>query len=311
VSDERPLPPAPRERGLDRELWVGVFVIMGVVSTLAVLLTMTNASLFRGRYLVTTIVPDAAGIRRGDPVLMRGVNIGRVRRFDISRQQVAVRLEIEGEYHIPKDSKVEIKSVGLLGGMAAEVVPGQSEEVLRGGESIPGGVGEGMFDKVNELSGSADKALARVQALLSETTVRNVETSSTELNNLLRELRSVTAQQRGELAKLTTSLRQTSESLQKATSGPELEQTVKRMDVITRQLDEVTASLTQSSRSAESVMSRLERGEGVLGKLSKDDALYTNANEAVMSLSKAASEMAKLTEDIRRQPKRYLNLSLF
>jgi phospholipid/cholesterol/gamma-HCH transport system substrate-binding protein len=290
---------------------VGLFVIAGIAATVSALFILTDAALFRGRYVVITVVPDAAGIRKGDPVLMRGVNIGRVQRFVIDKEQVAIRLEVEGEYRIPKDSRVQIKGQGLLGGMAAEVIPGRSDELLRGGETMPGGLGAGMFDKVNELSASADKALGRVQALLSDATVKNVESGTTELDRLLKELRGVVGEQRGELQKLTTSLRATSESLQKATAGPELEQAVKRMDTITRQLDDVTASLSRSSRSAEAVMGRIDRGEGVLGKLSRDDALYVNANEAVLSLSKAAQEMAKLTEDVRRQPKRYLNLSLF
>jgi phospholipid/cholesterol/gamma-HCH transport system substrate-binding protein len=311
VSEERPLPQAPAQRGRDRELWVGLFVIGGVAATLIVLFTMTNAALFRGRYIVTTVVKDAAGIRKGDPVLMRGVNIGRVLKFDIDKDQVALRLEIEGEYRVPKDSRVEIKSIGLLGGMAADVLPGQSSELIHGGQTLPGGVGPGVLDKVNELSGSADQALARVQALLSDTTVRNVEASSIELNGLLKELHSVTSEQRGELQKLTTSLRQTTESLQKATSGPELEQSVKRMDAITKQLDDASASFARSSRLAEAIMARIDRGEGALGKLSKDEALYTNANEAVMSLNKAAAEMAKLAEDVRQQPKKYLKFSVF
>jgi phospholipid/cholesterol/gamma-HCH transport system substrate-binding protein len=176
---------------------------------------------------------------------------------------------------------------------------------------MPGGLGEGMFDKVNELSASADKALGRVQALLSDTTVRNIESGSTELDRVLKELNGTVGEQRGELKKLTASLRATAESLQKATAGPELEQAMKRMDTITKQLDEVSASLTRSSRSAEAVVGRIDRGEGVLGKLSKDDALYVSTNEAMLSVSKAAQELAKLTEDLRRQPKRYLNLSLF
>lgn len=311
MSDEKPLPQAPVQRGLERDVMVGLFVIAGVAATVIALFTLTDAALFRGRYIVITVVPDAAGIRKGDPVLMRGVNIGRVQRFEIGKERVEIRLEVEGEYRIPRDSRVEIKGQGLLGGMAADVVPGRSTELLRGGDTIPGGLGAGMFDKVNELSASADKALGRVQALLSEATVKNVESGTGELDRLLRELREVASEQRGELKRLTTSLRDTSQSLQKATAGPELEQAVKRMDTITRQLDEVTASLTRSSRSAEAVMDRIDRGEGVLGKLSRDDALYVNANEAVQSLNKAAQEMAKLTEDVRRQPKRYLNLSLF
>lgn len=311
MSDDIPLPPAPVRRGLDREVKVGLFVIAGVLATVVALFTLTDAAMFRGRYIVSTVVPNAAGIRKGDPVIMRGVNIGRVQRFEIDKDAVRIRLEVEGEYSIPRDSRVEIKGQGLLGGMTADVIPGQSEERLRGGETMPGGLGTGMFDKVNELSASADKALGRVQSLLSDTTVKSIESSSTELDRLLKDLNGMVGEQRGELKKLTASLRATAESLQKATAGPELEQALKRMDTITKQLDEVTASLARSSRSAEAVVGRIDRGEGVLGKLSKDDALYVSTNEAMLSVGKAAQELAKLTEDLRRQPKRYLNLSLF
>lgn len=311
MSDDKPLPTAPVRRGRDREVMVGLFVIAGFAATLIALFMLTDASMFRGRYVLTTVLKDAAGIRKGDPVLMRGVNIGRVQKFDIDKDKVAVRLEVEGEYKIPKDSRVEVRSQGLLGSMVADVIPGQSSDMARGGELLAGGQGPGMFDKVNDLSASADKALGRVQALLSEATVQHIESSSTEMDGLLKELRAMSTEQRGELKKLTGNLRQVSETLQKATAGPELEQSVKRMDTITKQLDEVTASFGRSSRAVEALMGRIDRGEGSLGKLSKDDALYVNTNEAMLSFSKAAQELAKLTEDIRRQPKRYLNIKVF
>ena len=62
--------------------------------------------MFRGRYVVNSVVPNAAGIRKGDPVTMLGVSIGRVQKFDIAPSGVQVRLEIEGEYSIPTDSNV-------------------------------------------------------------------------------------------------------------------------------------------------------------------------------------------------------------
>ena len=67
------------------------------------------------------MVADAGGIRRGDPVQMRGVNIGRVTSFRIAPEGVAVNLEIDSQYPIPSDSRVELKRAGLLGGIAADV----------------------------------------------------------------------------------------------------------------------------------------------------------------------------------------------
>jgi ABC-type transporter Mla subunit MlaD len=94
VSTEKPLPPPPPSRGKHREAWVGLFVVAGILATVILLAVMTDAALFRGRYIVTTTVPNAGGIRKGDPVQMRGVNIGRIMGFGIGPKDVDVRLEI-------------------------------------------------------------------------------------------------------------------------------------------------------------------------------------------------------------------------
>ena len=78
---------------------------------------------------------------------MRGVNIGRIQALPDRRRRGRDRLEIEGEYQIPADSRVELKSNGLLGGMVADVVPGAAGGSLRGGATLPGAMGEGIFER--------------------------------------------------------------------------------------------------------------------------------------------------------------------
>ena len=311
MSTQKPLPPAPPSKGRGRELTVGLLVIGGIAAILITLFTLTDAALFRGRYIVNTTVPNAGGIRKGDPVQMRGVNIGRIQQFFINKDSVTIRLEIEGEYKIPADSRVELRGAGILGGMVADVVPGESPKTLGWGDSLPGSIGEGMFEQVDDLTKAAQDAVGRVEKLLSDETVTNVEKGSGEMRQLLLDLRATVAEQRKELVVLSRNLRKSSEGLEKATSGPELERTVKRLDALTERMDGVMNGLTRSSTSLEAVMARIERGEGSLGKLTKDDELYVNASEAAANLKKAAGEMAKLTEDIRLNPKKYVKLSLF
>ncbi len=311
MTSQAPLPPVRASRGRRRELTVGLLVIAGIAAILVTLFTLTDAALFRGRYIVNTTVPNAGGIRKGDPVQMRGVNIGRILQFFINEKDVTIRLEIEGEYKIPSDSRVELKSAGLLGGMVADVVPGTSTRTLGWGDNLPGSIGAGMFEQVDDLTKAAQGAVGRVEKLLSDETVTNVQKGSGEMRQLLQELQATVVEQRKELIVLSRNLRKSSEGIEKATSGPELEQTVKRLDTLTARMDGVVSGLERSSRSAENVLARVERGEGTLGKLTKDDELYVNASEAALNLKKAAAEMARLTEDIRLNPKKYVKLSLF
>jgi phospholipid/cholesterol/gamma-HCH transport system substrate-binding protein len=305
-----PAPP-PSSRGQNRELWVGLFVILGVGLTLTLLFTLTDAALFRGRYIVTTHLTNAGGIRKGDPVQMRGVNIGRVQRFKISEQGVDLRLEIEGEYAVPTDSRVELASAGLLGGMVARVVPGTASTSVGNGSVLQGSIPPQIMDEANTIAAQTKKVLGRAQALLSDKTVDGVEASAQELQGLLKELSATTAEQRKELKVLTASLRATSVNLEKATSGPELERAIKRLDAISQKAEASAQSLERGSHSLEEVLGRIERGEGTFGKLSKDEALYTSINKTVENLNGASTDLRELLQDLKKNPKRYVKLSLF
>jgi phospholipid/cholesterol/gamma-HCH transport system substrate-binding protein len=301
----------PPVRGRHREVWVGIFVVLGLAAVLVTLALMTDAALFRGRYIVTTSVPDAGGIRKGDPVLMRGVNIGRVVGFGISQSGVRLRLEIEGEYQVPVDSRVELKAQGLLGGMVAEVVLGSSARMAKWGDELQGTTAAGLFDKVDELAGQADKVAVKVQNLLSDETVKDLQGGAADARRALAQLRATLDEQRGELRALTLSLKHSAEGVEKVVQGPELERTVGRIDALTARLEGTVTTLDRSSTSLDTVLARLERGEGSLGKLLRDDELYKNASDAAASIDRAAKEFHKLALDFQAHPRKYINLKVF
>jgi phospholipid/cholesterol/gamma-HCH transport system substrate-binding protein len=310
APDQNALPPAPPTRGQGKTAWVGLFLVVGIIGVLTVLFVMTDAAIFRGRYIISTNVEDAGGIRKGDPVQMRGVNIGRIMGFEISQGGVKISLEIEGEFKIPVDSRVQLVSAGMLGGMKADVIPGTATTYVKYGDTLQGRTQKGLAD-LDQLSGQAEDVLARVQKLLADETIGNVNVSTLEMRKLLIELSSAVKEQRKELGSLTQSLRRSSAGLEKTANAPELERSIKRLDTISTRMDEVTQTLDRGTRSMESVMARIEKGEGSLGKLTKDDELYDNMSRAALNVSQATENINKLTEEIRRNPKKYLKVSVF
>jgi phospholipid/cholesterol/gamma-HCH transport system substrate-binding protein len=301
VHDLMTAAPRPTAR---REVRVGFFVLVGFIAVVIALFTLTDASMFRGRYMVSTVVPDAGGIRKGDPVQMLGVNIGRVRGFEIALGGVAILLELNGSYPVPADSRVELMSSGLMGGTVADVIPGNSEQVARSGTILAGATAAGFMDTAEDLGTRADDVLLRVQTMLSDQTVGAVNTSALELQTMLTEMSALAAQQRQELAQLSASLRRSAAGVEQATAGPELQRSVQRLDAMTAQLDQTIGSLDRTAGSLESVIGRMERGEGTLGKLSRDEELYNNLNQAAANLNFLAT-------DIRENPRKYINVRVF
>ncbi|HEX7239534.1 MAG TPA: MlaD family protein [Longimicrobiaceae bacterium] len=305
-------------RSSRHEIKIGFFVLAGIVAVVVALLMLTDPGTFRGRYNVTTTVPDAGGLRKGDPVQMRGVNIGRVRAFGIGPQGVDVKLELENEYPVPADSRISMQSGGLLGGMIVEVVPGRSKELVPDGARLPGTAAAGMFDVATTVGNRADTVLGRAEALLSPATIQAVGGSAQELQTMLVQLSALAAEQRREIAGLSASLRRSAAGVENATTRPELVRSIARMDSISIQLDRSTASLNRSTTSLETVLGRLERGEGTLGRLSRDESLYNNMNQAAVnagraaeSTNQAATNASSLMDDIKANPKKYINLRVF
>lgn len=303
VAAERLLAAVPRP-GARREFVVGLFVIFAVVTTLVALLTFTDSALFRGRYVVAARVADAGGLRRGDPVRMRGVTIGRIQRFAIDAEGVDVRLEIEGAFRIPADSRVVLRSGGLLSGMVADVLPGRSPVALRGGDALPGATGAGLVELGADLGERADSALRHVQELLSARTVLAVGRSAAELEALLAQLAEATTGTRRDVATLAASLRRSARELERATGDGRLERVVDRTDSAVAHVDEAARSLARASAALAEILARTERGEGSLGRFTRDARLYEE-------LTRAAQSLALLAEDVRRNPERYVKLKLF
>jgi phospholipid/cholesterol/gamma-HCH transport system substrate-binding protein len=161
------------------------------------------------------------------------------------------------------------------------------------------------------MTAQAGDVLSRVQKVLADDTIANVNGSTAELHALLKEMNAAVVGQRKELMILTQSLQRSSASLEKAVAAPELERSIKRLDAISAKMEEVTGTLDRGTRSMENVAARIDKGQGSLGKLTTDEALYDDMSRAAASISQATENINKLTEEIRRNPKKYLKVSVF
>jgi phospholipid/cholesterol/gamma-HCH transport system substrate-binding protein len=307
LSDEELLKAVPSGTG-GKEAKVGFFVLLGLISFVVVLFWMTDPATLRGRYLVVTTVDDAGGVRAGDPVQMQGVNIGRVHDFEmVGPGRVDITLEIEGEWSIPEGSRTVFGEAGLFGGRTMVIERGSSPNMVQAGDTLrgEGAAGGGLLGSVDELSAQAGSVLTAIDSLLNPTTIGNVQGSARELEQLLTELSAVTREQRATIGELTETLSRAASGLETAAgAGPDVARAAARADSAMAVLTATSENIDAATTSLRSVLARMDAGEGTLGRLSTDDALYVNLNEAVQSIN-------ALVQDLQANPNRYINLSIF
>ena len=307
TSEEEILKSTPKGSG-GKEAQVGLFVILGLLSFVLVLFWMTDPATLRGRYMLVTEVDNAGGVRSGDPIQMQGVNIGRVHDFEmLGDERVVITMEIEGEWGIPVGSETVMGEAGLFGGRSLQIVRGPGPGVYAEWDTIPGegAEGTGLLSSVDALSAQARTVLGNLNAMLNDSTVNAVQGSAQELELLLGQLSAVADEQRVALRDLTTNLNAAAEGLESASAaGPDIARAAARADSAMVMLRTTSESLDRATASLNTILGRMEEGEGTLGRLSTDESLYVNLNTAAESLS-------ALLTDLQENPNKYINISIF
>jgi phospholipid/cholesterol/gamma-HCH transport system substrate-binding protein len=122
------------------DVWVGLFVVLGLAALLFLALKAGNMSTlsFSKTYAVTGKFDNIGGLKPQAPVKSAGVVVGRVGdiRFDDKTYQAMVTLDMDAGHQFPKDSSLKILTAGLLGEQYIGIVPGGDTVNLKAGDRI-------------------------------------------------------------------------------------------------------------------------------------------------------------------------------
>ena len=120
------------------DVWVGLFVLLGVLALLFLALQAGNMSTlsFSKTYAISAKFDNIGGLKPQAPVKSAGVVVGRVGEitFDDKTFQALVRLDLEPGYKFPKDSSLKILTAGLLGEQYIGIEPGGDTNNLANGD---------------------------------------------------------------------------------------------------------------------------------------------------------------------------------
>ena len=118
------------------EFVVGLFLAIGIGCLAWLSIKLARKEFFaRNGYQLQAAFSNGSGLRRGTPVLIAGVEIGRVESVGLEDYEAKVRMVVQPGVALQTDTIASIKTKGLIGEKYIELTPGASDQTIK-----PGGV---------------------------------------------------------------------------------------------------------------------------------------------------------------------------
>lgn len=180
-----------------RETLVGIFIIFGVILIVFMYIWLSGRISLRNTYNVTVYFQDVMGLRVGDPVMIYGMEMGKVKFLGYEKNAITVILAVDRKIMLPKDSQIAIRSVSYVASdRFIKVIMGSSEEYATEfkGRSDAFDLEDiaARFDTLfSSIEGIDINALGEVAKDLSEDIDRNMTRLVTMMNKPVTKLESV------------------------------------------------------------------------------------------------------------------------
>lgn len=301
---------------LTKEVKVGLMAIMAMVLLYFGFHILKGSDVFSRTYKYYVIYDNIDGLTASNPVLLNGLNVGRVQEIKLLQNQqnrLLVSLDIQKGIILPKGTAALLADGGLLGGKVIHLAMGTSSVNLQDNDTLLGkkesGISAVLQEKALPLVTHADSLIQNLAAVadgFKETgkilnqMLKNYDQTGNAVQGLVTENRKNLLVMTSNLNKLSESLVETEKELK-----PILAKTGSFADSLQAlRLGATVQSANQTISELRHIIAEVESGKGTAGKLIKDETLYNNLNSTIVSLN-------KLMTNFREYPKRYVQLSIF
>ena len=296
------------------EIKTALLVILGISLFIFGFSFLKRSSIFENNKIVHTIYDEVEGLVVGAKVTINGLVIGNVSMIDFlpGSTKILVSMRIDKDLNFSPNSKAVFYEAGLIGGKAISIEPVfDSKNIIKSNDTIASDVKPGLTELINRqiapLQEKIESMLTSVDSLFSG--VSNVLNYETQ-NNLKNTLEN--------LSQSVNNINKSSESLIEVIdeNRSALNMSFKNVANASKNINELTDSLSkinftntfnklsESLNNINIILSKVENGEGTLGKFINSEELYQN-------LSQSSKELEELLSDLKANPSRYVQFSLF
>ncbi|NNG09307.1 MAG: MCE family protein [Arenibacter sp.] len=299
---------------ISREIKTGIIVLGGILLFILGFSYLKSTPLFDDSKTFYAVYSHVGGLQSGTQVSINGFSVGKVNdiRFSDASGNLLVTFTVDNSFSFSKNSSAELYDTGIIGGKGIQIKPVfDGAEMAKSGDTLTSSTRPGLTElvqqrltplqlKVEGAVSNADSLLMNVNDILDPKTKKDLRESIRGLNELV------------------TSFQGSANSLNSllTENKDELDNSINNLNAITTNFNRLSDTLVNAGLGTtikglqatmgniNDMMAKIEDGEGSLGKLVNDKALYNN-------LADASRELDLLLQDFRLNPKRYVNVSVF
>ena len=310
---------------LSKEVKIGAIGLITAVSLFFIFNYLKGKNLFSSNRDFYAIYDNVSGLAPSKGVYLNGFQIGRVDDIFFHPKndgRLIVKIILTKDFDFSKQTKMQIYEESFIKGAAIRLILTEKGEIAQSGDTLKGDVAPTIAEVVSKevfplkeqiknATKSLDNTLIAAESLLDKENRNNVKqilkninemvlaikltaTSATQTTSSINELVVSNTKKVNTLLDNTNSLVKTTES----TVG-NINTKVEKL-AIEKSVESLNASLEQM----QSILTKINSNQGSMGKLINDPQLYD-------SLTKTSLNLQELITDLKTNPGRYVNISVF
>jgi len=293
------------------EVSVGILITVAVVVLLLGTLWLVRGGLKNG-YPLHTRFAWGQNLKQGQPVLLAGVSVGYVGDVTLRRDgYLDVLIRIFDQYQIPKGSVATVKSIGIFGDVAVALtppvpIPAASYAV---NDTVPPGPASTdinqIMDRVDSIGRSVSVLTKALEVEVVEAgTLKDINKIMASTAKLSAQMQAIAAEQNRNFTATLASFRDAAGHLSNMADSVQIAATLENTRRISENAARLSANIDSTNAQFQALLTQAQRGNGTIGKLLSDTLLYTDVRKVLAS-------MDSLLADIKKNPKKYINLRIF
>lgn len=313
---------------ISKEFKIGFYIVLAILSLYWGVNYLKGNDIFASSEVYYAIYNNTEGLTKAKSVAINGYQVGLIDEIYFHPDKsgrLIVKLKMQMEYPVPIDSRAMIHSSGLLGERNIELILGDSTKLAQNGDTLRSSVEGSLTDAVNEqvapikakaekLLGSLDTAVTLLTGFLNEDTRDNFKKSFESLQRTFQRLDNSSAvleaylsQNQGNFDRFAQNLASITENLKN--NDTNITKVLSNLNSITDSLQKANIKATfnkvdHSMAQLDEMLTKINNGEGTIGSLVNNEALYNDLDDAASSLN-------RLLLDIKYNPNKYLQFSVF